>query len=1081
MNTALWKDILREIRKSFGRFLSILLIVALGVAFFAGVRASVPDMKYTADAYFDRYNMQDIQLMSTVGFTDEDVAAIRAVEGVDGVHATYSMDAVTTKGTKQVTLKVLTLPEVDPNSGDPDYINQPRLVRGRMPQKSGECLLEESKMMESALEIGDTITLSTGTDDPISDYLKTDTFTIVGTMYSPLYLSFEKGSTTVGSGTIDNYITILDDDFAMDYYTEVDLTVEGAKALNSYDDAYFDITDPVKSRLQTLGLERADLRLEEIKEEATREYEKGVAEYEEAKDTFDQEIAAAEAKLEAAKNELLVGQATLNASQLYAQQQIASGESQLRSLESMLSIAAEKQQELESQITAQTDALLEQIEKLEKQKDTYDKLIRENDKKIAELKEKLAQSEDEEERKALELQIQAREQAKQSAETMAASIASSIQMVKEQINSLKAQIQETGGYMEQLEAMLAEKKAELADAKESADAQIASGQDEIMAGQQQIAEGEAELARQKALGEVELELAQDKLDKAKAQIEGIADPQWYVLDRTQQYSYMDYGSVADRMEGIAKVFPLFFFLVAALVCLTTMTRMVDEQRGNIGTMKALGYSKGAIALKYLMYAFIAGVFGSVLGCSLGMWIFPTVIFNAWNLMYNLPRLEFVFQPALMLTASGLVIGVTMLAAFGAVYKELMEVPSQLMRPKAPKIGKKILLERVPLLWSKFSFTWKVTARNIFRYKKRFFMTVIGIAGCSALLIAGFGIQDSISDIVAKQYDEIFNYDAAISFAADAGVQEKDDVIQKMKEDDRFEDVLGVEQLAVTVSHDGEDSSVTVIAPGDVNAFAAFTTLRHRGGSEPIALNDEGALISEKLAMNLGIGAGDTIRVTDGDGIERDIRIEDVVENYVGHYLYLSPSYFKEVFQERQVDTAVLAKTAQTDSAFESKLGEELMRDDTITSVSFYSGLADTFEDTIASLSFVVVVLVIAAGLLAFVVLYNLTNVNISERIREIATIKVLGFYDREVSSYVFRETIFLTIIGALAGLVLGIGLHHLIMSLAEMENVMFGRNINGLSFVISFAITMLFAGIVNLFMYRKLKRVQMVESLKSVE
>ena len=495
----------------------------------------------------------------------------------------------------------------------------------------------------------------------------------------------------------------------------------------------------------------------------------------------------------------------------------------------------------------------------------------------------------------------------------------------------------------------------------------------------------------------------------------------------------------------------------------------------------MGYGKGAIALKYLLYAFIAGVVGSILGCALGMWIFPTVIFSAWNLMYNLPSLQFVFQPGLMFTASALVIGVTMLAAFAAVYKELMEVPSQLMRPKAPKIGKKILLERFPALWSRFSFTWKVTARNIFRYKKRFFMTVVGIAGCSALLVAGFGIQDSISDIVDKQYEEILNYDALISFESDVTMLEKDDFLRRLENDDRMESVIGVEQLAVTVDNNGEDSSVSVVVPNDVNEFASFTTLRHRGSEEAVALGDDGALISEKLAMNLGIGSGDTITIKDGDGVERDIKIADVVENYVGHYLYLSPSYFREVFAERQSDTAVLAKTTSTDADFETALGEDLMSEEIVSSVTFYSGLASTFDDTISSLNFIVVVLVIAAGLLAFVVLYNLTNVNISERIREIATIKVLGFYDNEVSSYVFRETIFLTIIGALAGLVLGIGLHKIIMSLAEMESVMFGRNIDAISYVISFAITMLFGMIVNLVMYRKLKRVQMVESLKSVE
>ncbi len=1080
MGSALLKDILREIKKSLGRFLSILLIVALGVAFFAGVKASVPDMKYTADAYFDAYNMQDIHLISTVGFTEEDVEAIRGIEGVQGVHATYTMDAVTTKDSRQITLKVMTMPQLDPDPDDPDYINQVRLIEGRMPQKSGECLVEADHLKASGLTIGDTITLSTGTDEDISEYLNQDTFTIVGTMYTPVYLSYEKGSTTIGSGTIDSFITILDEDFALDYYTEVDVTIEGAKAYNSYEDVYFDVTDPVKSRLESLGLERADLRLDEIKAAATEEYEDGVAEYEQAVETFNTQIEDAQQQLDDAENQLVISQATLNSSQLYAQQEVASGESQLAMLESMLESAKQQQSSMKEQLRAQIESLQTQLDSLKDQQDEYEQLVEENDQKIAELQQQL-ETADEAEKPAIEAEIRLRRQAKESAQQAYDALVSTIATLQGQLDALKEQLDQTDGYITELEGMLEQQRTQLAQAKAAADQQMEEGQQQIDDGWEELAQGKAELARQKALGEAELELAKERLDKAKEQIDAISDPQWYVLDRESQYSYMDYGSVADRMEGIAKVFPVFFFLVAALVCLTTMTRMVDEQRGNIGTMKALGYGKGAIALKYLLYAFIAGVVGSILGCALGMWIFPTVIFSAWNLMYNLPSLQFVFQPGLMFTASALVIGVTMLAAFAAVYKELMEVPSQLMRPKAPKIGKKILLERFPALWSRFSFTWKVTARNIFRYKKRFFMTVVGIAGCSALLVAGFGIQDSISDIVDKQYEEILNYDALISFESDVTMLEKDDFLRQLENDDRMESVIGVEQLAVTVDNNGEDSSVSVVVPNDVNEFASFTTLRHRGSEEAVALGDDGALISEKLAMNLGIGSGDTITIKDGDGVERDIKIADVVENYVGHYLYLSPSYFREVFAERQSDTAVLAKTTSTDADFETALGEDLMSEEIVSSVTFYSGLASTFDDTISSLNFIVVVLVIAAGLLAFVVLYNLTNVNISERIREIATIKVLGFYDNEVSSYVFRETIFLTIIGALAGLVLGIGLHQIIMSLAEMESVMFGRNIDAISYVISFAITMLFGMIVNLVMYRKLKRVQMVESLKSVE
>ena len=625
MGSALWKDTLREIRKSFGRFLSILLIVALGVAFFAGVKASVPDMKYTADAYFDEYNLQDIQLFSTVGFTDEDVEKIRDIEGVLGVHATYSMDAVTFKDTTQITLKVLSMPSSDPDPDDPDYINQVRLASGRMPQKSGECLLEEEKMMESALEVGDTITLSTGTDDDISDYLKTDTFTIVGTMYTPLYLSYEKGSTTVGSGSIDNFITILDEDFNMDYYTQVDLTVEGAKALNSYDDEYFDVTDPVKSRLESLGLERADLRLDEIRAQAQEEYDQGVQEYEEAQAQFDQQISDAQEQLNDAENELIVNQATLNSSRLYAQQETASAQAQIEMLEGMLQDAQSRVSALQDQLKSQNNQIQDQLDQLEENRDEYEALVAENDARVEELQKQLESASDSE-RPAIEAEIQMRQAASETARSMAQQMQSSIDTLQSQLNSLNDQIDEASSYMNELQNMLDEQKAQLQSAQQSSEQELTQGEQQIADGWVQLAQGRAELERQQELGEEELGLAKERLDKAQEQINAISDPQWIVLDRNSQYSYMDYGSVADRMEGIARVFPVFFFLVAALVCLTTMTRMVDEQRGNIGTMKALGYSKGAIAMKYLMYAFIAGILGSVLGCALGMYIFPSCHF-----------------------------------------------------------------------------------------------------------------------------------------------------------------------------------------------------------------------------------------------------------------------------------------------------------------------------------------------------------------------------------------------------------------------------------------------------------------------
>ena len=575
--------------------------------------------------------------------------------------------------------------------------------------------------------------------------------------------------------------------------------------------------------------------------------------------------------------------------------------------------------------------------------------------------------------------------------------------------------------------------------------------------------------------------AEEKIDQKEQDIKDMANPDSYILDRHQHYSYMDYGAAADRMGAIAKVFPLFFFLVAALVCLTTMTRMVDEQRGEIGTLKALGYTKTDIMMKYVLYASFASICGGIFGAIVGMIVFPTVIYNAWGIMYNMPSVQLFPQVPLAATAILLCSCITVIAAIMACYKELVEVPSQLMRPKAPKIGKKILLEKIPFIWERFNFIHKVTARNIFRYKKRFLMTVIGISGCTALLVAGYGIQDSIGDIAVKQYQEIYQFDMSVAFDGNEKLSEKEALLDKVKTDNNVVEAMSMAVYHGLYADSGEDKGIDIYVPSDLTNFDDYIHLRHRKQDEALPLNDDGAIITEKIAKMKNLSVGDTIAIDNGDGIKRDIKISDICEHYVGHAIYMTPAYYKEVYHRSPSDTMIFAKLDNTSEKAENTLGNNLMKLDQVDSVTFYSGIAASFEDTIDSLSFIVVVLIISAGLLAFVVLYNLTNVNISERLREIATIKVLGFYDKEVSQYVYRENIILTLIGAFVGIFVGIGLHALIMSLAELETVMFGRNIYIKSYVYAILITMLFAICVNLVMYRKLKKIPMVESLKSVE
>lgn len=1079
--SALRKDITREMRKSLGRFLSIFSIVAIGVAFFAGVRASVPVMKNSADHYFDEYNFMDLKLASTIGMTQEDADAIKQLDGVDGVYPSYSMDALRTVDNHQTVIKVMSFP-MNETKNNQNYINQMRLIEGRLPEKEDECVIEYDGIKGTEARIGQTITLTSGTDEDIKDTLKYTTYTIVGEVTTPNYLSYEKGSSSIGSGSIDHYIFISQDNFKLEVFTEIYVTIQGAKDLNSYSDAYFDAISGVKTEITSLGEERADLRFEQIKADALKKVEEGRKSYEEMRKTFEEEIKKAKQQLSDAHDQALIGQATLNANQTSTQLMLETKEQEIAQSEATLQALSGQYEALRKRIDdekAKVDAQLTTLnQKIEEAKDNVGEL----DQKIQEVEEQLKnETLSDLERRLLEEKKESMIYSKEFSILTLTTFQQQLMTLQGGLDAGMAQLQALDEQIQNAKRQIEVGKEQLSAAKVEAQRQFDSAQQQIDDGISQAAAGQITLEIKEKDGEAQLQEAKEKLDKSEEDIKAMETPQWYVLDRNSHYSYRDYGSAADRMGGIAKVFPLFFFVVAALVCLTTMTRMVDEQRQEIGTLKAMGYSKVSIAAKFVAYAGIASIFGGIFGSVIGMAVFPTVIYNAWNIMYTLPGVQLQFQFGLAILSIAIVSMITIFAALSAVYKELMEVPSQLMRPKAPKNGKKILLERFTLVWKHFNFIHKVTARNIFRYKKRFLMTVIGISGCSALLVAGFGIQDSIGEIVILQYEELNPYHVSMNYAGDATVSQRESALLQLKEDDNIQQAMGIAIYHGFYADAGEDKGVDIYVPDDVKAYQEFTVLRTRVGHDPLTLGNDGAIITEKLAKAKGISVGDSIPIDNGDGVKKDVKITGIAENYVGHAIYMTPSYYKSIYHISAKNTAMLGIMKTVDDTKEERLGNAFMKLDGVESITFYSGIAASFKDTIASLSFIVVVLIISAGMLAFVVLYNLTNVNISERLREIATIKVLGFYDKEVSAYVYRENIVLTLIGALAGLVLGIGLHSMIMSLAELDTVMFGRNIYGISFVYSVLITMGFSIIVNLVMYRKLKKIPMVESLKSVE
>lgn len=1073
------KDIFREIKISLGRFLSILCIVAIGVAFFAGIKASAPDMKNSADTYFDKYNIQDIQVYSTIGLTKKDVAAIKKIKGVKSVQPSFSMDTLSQIDSTQMVIKVISY-------GIDQKMNKIRVVEGRMPERENECLVEASSAtnkLYGTFHIGDTIKLQSGTDEALSKSLKHTKYKIVGTCYNPNYLSYEKGSSNIGSGTVNSFIYIQNTNVLKDYYTEVDVCVKGAKDLDCYSDEYFDVVDPVLKKIKKISNKQIDARiqsyqseLDEKKQEATDKFKDAENQFNDAQNKIDSglsEIQSNELKLQNSKDQINQGW-----NEYYANLQLLDNIPTLQNAIAQIEESEKKLPELLSQ-KEQVENGLQQIN-AEGDLNTKRTLIQNAIDFIDIALKKLENYPDSSDAETIRIKLNEKKELLQGqlslidqAIAKKAELEAILPQIQSGIEQIQAGVAKKAELQSQLNQLL-NAKNELNNAYVSlinGQAQYEDGVSKIEDAKNELNKSIEQLTLSKAEFNIQKHDALRELSDAQLEIDKM-EGKWIVLDRNSHYSYRDYGACADRMDGIAKVFPVFFFLVAALVCMTTMTRMVDEQRNEMGTLKALGYSKLQIASKYIIYALIASILGSILGCSLGMYLFPTVIFNAWNTLYNIDQIKFLFQPGLILLASGSVTGITLLATLYSIYSELIEMPSQLMRPKAAKAGKKILLERITFIWKRLSFLQKVTARNIFRYKKRFFMTIIGIAGCSALLVAGFGINDSISDIVNQQYNVIYHYDATVS----AKTSEITSQIKSLK---GVKDVYEEDHLAVTTKIENKDISTTVHIISNDKKFKDFCTLFN--GNNEFDLDDSSVLISQKMATKLNKKAGDTIKIKDANNKVIKAKIKGVFTNYVGHHIYASESLYKSWNTNAKTTHIYLIKSKKTTKKFERNLGNKIMNIDGVQSVTFYSSLQKNFKDMIKSISYIVVVLVISAACLAFVVLYNLSNVNISERKREIATIKVLGFTRKEVDAYINRETILLTILGSLIGLGIGIGLHHLIMNLAEMDDIMFGRTINSISYVISFVMTIGFNAIINLCMHKKLNNIQMVESLKAVE
>jgi len=1083
MKFSLLKDSLREIVKSPGRFLSIFLIVGLGTGFFAGIKASAPDMKNTADIYYDDYNMMDIRVLSTMGLTDEDIEAMRLVEGVETIQPSYFADVVTTIGTNEFVFRIHALPAEAILSGSEDYLNKPKLVSGRLPSKAGECIIEWSNMIDLGLEIGDKLTVSSGKKEDLTDVLATDTFTIVGTAVSPYYLTYDKDSSDIGSGKVNFFMMILSTDFAYPVYTEALVTVIGAEELNSYSTEYQKLVGKTMDQLDNIVSERAVVRLAELKEQATDQLNESKEELAAKEEEYDTEIAAAQGKLNDAQDKLVEGQATLDSEKKSYETQIASAEKQIRDGEVELS---QGQAEYDSAVTQYNAAQAEYgdiLTSLDQATTALNNIDTSSQSQIDSITATMASDPTLSVDQLLEYQdqIETLQGNQNDARTGLAEINNLNNSAKSSMTSAKAQLDAAKVKLDNAKAKLNKAKSDLAAAKEEAAIKFAEAEQQIAEGTTEYNTAKTEFDTKKADGEKQLEDGKEQVIRGENQIELLSKPSFYVLDRSKLYSYADYAATADRMDSIAKIFPVFFFFVAVLVCLTTMTRMVDEQRGTIGTFKALGYSKAEIVYKYVNYAALASTLGGVLGVIIGIRFFPKLIFDSWSMMYTLPPMQAIPQIPLMVITVLVGIAVTTISVYAACNQELITTPALLMRPKAPKAGKTIVMEKINVLWKHLSFSQKVTARNIFRYKKRFFMTIFGIAGCSALLVAGFGLSDSIGRIVDKQYVQIFTYDQSIKYTPIATEEEKAVVFEKLSQSPDVKSTTKTTELNAKIKSSGDEIAFTLICPDNSEDFMNYITIRDRSTQTPLTLPAGGFVITEKLSRELGVGVGDSVTVDNGDGAVKKLEISGIAENYIFHYGYISAEYYTKIFRLAPEYNSLMIKLNQPTKEMELKVGTELIAMDQVASVIYYSDAAEKFEDTVKSLDAIVYAIIACAGLLAFVVLYNLTNINLSERTREIATIKVLGFFNREVAAYVYRENIILSFIGAAAGLALGIYLHKIIMSSIEQNGIMFGDYIAGNSFLYSFGITIVFTMLVNIFMYRRLTHIPMVESLKTVE
>jgi len=1028
MKRALLTDFIREVKRSWSRYISIMAIVCLGVGFFAGLNASSPDMILTADTYYTDTNLMDIRIVSTYGLTDEDINALKVYPGIDTIEPTYTVDAILAAQDETYVIRAHSLPSV---------INQVTLIEGRLPEKPNECLIENGPFLPAQLTIGNTISLYLK-DDDIFDSLVTDTFTIVGVIESPYYLTFEKGSSSVGTGGVSSYIMLPESSFALEVYTDVFATLTLTKDLSFNTPFYKNAVTSFVDGMDDFKQKREEERFDELVVEAQSEFDK-------EKNKALNKLSDAKKTLDDAKYTLDKAQKDLNANKKKALDGFEQAKQTLDGLNYQLSLIDQNQIQL----------LISTVEGLQAQILSVNNDLTTLNNNLASMKQLLA---------TLDPSSMEYTQLSSEISQLETQIFAKNQELSGLQNALNPLLPQVNDYYQLLAGI--KTCEDVLKTKPTVLKQLAAGQKEIDQGYRSYFDG---------LGKYNssYEKAMKELDDAQKEIDDLAMTEWFIFTRTDNIGYSEFAENANRISAISKIFPAFFLSIAALVCLASMTRMVDENRTQIGVYKALGYNNTSIALKYLLYSGSATLIGCIIGLSLGFIVFPTIIFNAYRIMYRMPDVMAPFRIDIALQSILLAELATMGASAISCYKELSATPASLIRPKAPRNGKRVLIERIGFLWKRFSFTQKVTVRNLFRYKKRMLMTVIGIAGCTSLIVGAFGVRDSINAIGHKQFSEIAKQDVAVIF-------NKDFDIEGYKERSKnypIDNQLFVSfHLAKIEREENTPLEISLIVPEDSKKFEDFVCLKTLKTQTPLPLTENGIMVSEKLASLVGVSVGQEISFTIDDKTYT-ATIDGIFENYLGHYFYMSKEYY-QTLTNTEIELTQVFILSDADA---NVLGTHLIDDESVLALISFEDISKEFDDVISSLNIVVAVLITCAAFLALIVLFNLVNINVTERMRELATIKVLGFRDNEVTTYLYRENIILTLIGIVTGFGVGIILHQIVIQTLEIDTLLFGRTIAFLSYVYAAGLTIVFSILINIYTHFNLKRIDMIESLKSVE